>query len=100
MKQNCTLKELLQMVEMQKTFADLYSRTGMIAVSEGYIQMRCEEFKDIFEGMDWKVEEHSKCYDKLTVEFMGVKFIALADKPREETPSSVEVYVEGGADDE
>lgn len=96
MKQNCTLKELLQMVELQKTFADLYSRTGLIGVADSYIQMNCEMFKNIFDGMDWKVEEHSKCYDKLSIEFMGVKFITLADKPREETPSSVE----GGADDE
>ena len=74
--------EIKRCVKLQKSFTKMYSRTGMIAVSQSGVQMRITDLRPIIAGAGAVcVEDRGglECPVRFAVDIDGVSFFALAD---------------------
>ena len=79
-------KVLDMILDVQKQFADLHKRTGLIAVHDDRIHLTEEMFRNNFSR--YKVEAFNCSrvgHDyKLTFNYGGVEFMTLSDREQEE----------------
>lgn len=69
-----------RMNEIQTKFAEMYSTTGLVGISNNYVQVTSEFFKKMFDTYTVAPNGNSKTKVLLSAKYNGVEYIALDER--------------------